>query len=473
MAERNTGPGHNPHAIVRITVEKLFGQFTYELPTKDDFSDISQLFILYGDNGSGKTTILNVLFHLLSSEDGKGNKSFVSRVPFKRFSVELANGTVIEARRSNRKKEGVYTATILKGTETLESVDLPLGPERDDSRPRLDNFLRILGELELGLHLLPDNRRIQRGFADESIFRAKHLLVHSREIVRFFEAGEPEESADVQELRRAVESAALSIRAQAFKGSNTGQKNVNSIYTDIAKHIADTPESVSNDIGDKVGELIVKLKELSGKSAAYAQLGLMSELPVARMVSSMAGSQSPESRRITYNVISPYVRSIEAQLKALESVHDLINTFLRNLNKFFAGSKTVSFDLRAGFTIMSSAEKQLDLDMLSSGEKQLLLLLCNTLAARDKASILIIDEPEISLNIKWQRRLIQALLDCIKGSKVQLIFATHSIELLAQHKSHVVRLDNLETPPASDDGEVNGDERRAEEAARVGGEVRD
>ena len=106
MAERKIGHGHNPHAIVRITVEKLFGQFTYELPMKDDFSDISNLFILYGDNGSGKTTILNLLFHLLESEDGKSHKAFVSRVPFKRFSVELADGTVIEARRSGGKKEG-------------------------------------------------------------------------------------------------------------------------------------------------------------------------------------------------------------------------------------------------------------------------------------------------------------------------------------------------------------------------------
>ena len=262
-------------------------------------------------------------------------------------------------------------------------------------------------------------------------------------------------------------------RAQAFKGSNTGQQNVNSIYTDIAKHIADTPESVSDDIQDKVDELIVKLKELSRKSALYAQFGLMSELHVDKMTASMASSPSPESRTIMYNVIRPYVRSIEAQLKALEGVHDLINTFVRNLNKFFAGSKSVSFDLRAGFTILSSTEEPLDFAMLSSGEKQLLLLLCNTLAARDRASILIIDEPEISLNIKWQRRLIQALLDCIKGSNVQLIFATHSIELLAQHKNHVVRLDNLDARPTHVDAEVNADERRSEETARTGSEVRE
>lgn len=199
----------------------------------------------------------------------------------------------------------------------------------------------------------------------------------------------------------------------------------------------------------------------------------MSELHVDKMVTSVARSLTPESRTIMYNVISPYVKSIEAQLQALKSVHDLITTFVRNLNAFFAGSKTVSFDLRAGFTILSNSQKSLELGMLSSGEKQLLLLLCNTLAAREKASILLIDEPEISLNIKWQRKLIQALLDCIKDSKVQLIFATHSIELLAQHKNHVVRLDNLETRLAPEDTEVNGDERRPEETARTGGEVRD
>jgi predicted ATP-dependent endonuclease of OLD family len=149
-----------------------------------------------------------------------------------------------------------------------------------------------------------------------------------------------------------------------------------------------------------------------------------------------------------------------------------VNIFVRNLNKFFAGSKVAHFNLRAGFTIKSGIGDPLELDMLSSGEKQLLLLLCNTLASRDRASILIIDEPEISLNIKWQRRLIKALLDCIKGSNVQLIFATHSIELLAQHRHQVVKLENLEKP-SKEKPELDGDhdERRSEDDSRVGSEV--
>ena len=317
-------------------------------------------------------------------------------------------------------------------------------PDREEKNRRLQNFLGILGSLDLGLHLLPDNRRIQGGIVDDQR-RGVRMIVsrHIREREEYlFEQGESEETTEGRQLKRAVERAARWIRSQAYKGSNTGQKNVNSIYSDITQQIAESPASVDADIREKMDALVVKLRELSQTSAAYARFGLISELPVDQLIAYLGSSMSPETRTIMCNVISPYVRSIEAQLKALEGIHDLINTFVKNLNKFFAGSKFVEFELREGFTITSSTGDRLDLEMLSSGEKQLLLLLCNTLASRDKASILIIDEPEISLNIKWQRRLIRALLDCIRGSNVQLIFATHSIELLAQHQHQVVKLEN-------------------------------
>jgi predicted ATPase len=54
--------------------------------------------------------------------------------------------------------------------------------------------------------------------------------------------------------------------------------------------------------------------------------------------------------------------------------------------------------------------------------------------------VFIIDEPELSLNVKWQRRLVQSLLDCTEGASVQFLMASHSMELLARHRSHVVPL---------------------------------
>ena len=47
----------NPHAIARINVEGLFGQYDYDLSAKaGSHADLSRLFIMYGENGAGKTT---------------------------------------------------------------------------------------------------------------------------------------------------------------------------------------------------------------------------------------------------------------------------------------------------------------------------------------------------------------------------------------------------------------------------------
>ena len=180
----------------------------------------------------------------------------------------------------------------------------------------------------------------------------------------------------------------------------------------------------------------------------------------------------PETLPVLYNVVVPYVRSIEAGLTELHGIYSLLETFLANINVFFGATKEVEFAVGRGLSIRSKRGQVLDLRVLSSGEKHLLLLLCNAMAARDQASILIIDEPEISLNIKWQRQLVQALLDCIQGSSVQLIFATHSIEMLARHRSHVVKLvDIADAEHASRHHGQRIERRRKADDRRVGHQV--
>jgi energy-coupling factor transporter ATP-binding protein EcfA2 len=80
---------------------------------------------------------------------------------------------------------------------------------------------------------------------------------------------------------------------------------------------------------------------------------------------------------------------------------------------------------------------------LSSGEKQLLLLFCNVIAAKNRTALFLLDEPELSLNIKWQRKLLQTLLQLIGDSPVQLLVATHSLELLSSYRSHVLPLNDI------------------------------
>ena len=469
----------SPHSIARISVEKLFGQFTYQLPIKNGAGPVlSNLFILYGDNGSGKTTILKLLFQLLSPEDGKGYKAAIAKVRFRRFAVELADGTTIEALRPGKSQEGFYRAAILKGGETLDAMDFPAGFRtggeiKEDERARARSFLEKLAGFRFGLHFLPDDRRIQGKETDsDEMERWRYRAIRSAGSV-FIGNDHVEDDSPSATLKAAVSRAAGWIRQQAFVGSNRGQRGVDSIYTDITKHIVDTSEAqVPPDAQQQqVDKLAVKLQALSEQSKAFAKFGLTSELPVDPLLAFLQRG-TPETRPILYNVLRPYVQSIEARLNAMETIHTLVQRFVENINMFFGSTKHVSYDLRLGFEIRTKSGEKLDLEMLSSGERQLLLLMCNTLAARDNATIVIIDEPEISLNVKWQRRLVQALLDCITGSNAQLIFATHSIELLAQHKSQVVKLEDLSDGEKPSRIKEKRDEPRREADVRgIGSEV--
>ena len=61
---------------------------------------------------------------------------------------------------------------------------------------------------------------------------------------------------------------------------------------------------------------------------------------------------------------------------------------------------------------------------LSSGEKQMLAILLTVLIEDNKPYVLFMDEPEVSLHIEWQKRLIDLILEL--NPNVQIILTPHS-----------------------------------------------
>ena len=61
---------------------------------------------------------------------------------------------------------------------------------------------------------------------------------------------------------------------------------------------------------------------------------------------------------------------------------------------------------------------------LSSGEKQMLAILLTVLVEDNEPTVLFMDEPEVSLHIEWQKRLIDLCLEL--NPNVQIILTTHS-----------------------------------------------
>ena len=61
---------------------------------------------------------------------------------------------------------------------------------------------------------------------------------------------------------------------------------------------------------------------------------------------------------------------------------------------------------------------------LSSGEKQMLAILLTVLVEDQQNYVLFMDEPEVSMHIEWQQRLIDLILQL--NPNVQIILTTHS-----------------------------------------------
>ena len=100
------------------------------------------------------------------------------------------------------------------------------------------------------------------------------------------------------------------------------------------------------------------------------------------------------------------------------------------------GMSTETTEILPIFTNLS--EDKFDINELSSGEKQLFL---RTLAIRmlnPENSIILIDEPELSLHPKWQQRIVDVYRKI--GKNNQIIIATHSPHILGSVKKENIML---------------------------------
>ncbi|MEG4421499.1 AAA family ATPase [Microcoleus sp. LAD1_D5] len=448
IEKTNTQSAESPLSVTRIEIEKLFGKYSYAL-SKEVVStgSLSSLFILYGDNGSGKTTILKLLFHLLSPFENRGHRPFIAQIPFAKFAVSLAGGTDIVVSREENDLLGSFQIELLEKGKSVSQVKYKINEGRIP-QGRDGTLLRRLSELQLSVFFLGDDRVLNSDVfeSEETELQQLFLISENRRMGldprRFLRTSSQVANIDRDfALKTSIARTENWIREQALKGSNRGSANVHNLYEEIISRIITSGEIVPEDLPHSSQQLIEKLKAEEDRSKEFSHFGLMSPLDTQNLISTI-GNNNEATLPITWNVLKPYLDSVSARLDALQETQNLLKLFVSTVNSFF-NDKKIELHVRTGLKIATENGQEISPESLSSGEKQLLLLLCNTLTARDKATIFIIDEPEISLNIKWQRQLIRVLLDFTKGSLVQFLLATHSIELLAQYRRNVVKLQDV------------------------------
>ncbi len=108
-----------------------------------------------------------------------------------------------------------------------------------------------------------------------------------------------------------------------------------------------------------------------------------------------------------------------------KNINHRIRRFFSAIDKLFSETnKHITINPVNNEIIFKRDDSFISLTDLSSGEKQLLLILLNAFLMEEKPYILLMDEPEISLHITWQQQLIDIIRDL--NPNCQIIISTHS-----------------------------------------------
>lgn len=446
--------------ISRVAIKGLFGLYNYELPSHGELQSVA---ILYGDNGTGKTTLLKLVFHLLSYANNRGHRTFLYDADFEELEVVLSSGYTIKAALEIHLPSKLLRLEIILNSELMayweyhgpeldryvsensefeiqidEDGHPTVRPKRKDLRREVKYignapFVGLLREIAPAMYMLNDERRIESD------------SIEPRRVLRSDEKASRETNSAVAKqvaLAEAMRTAASWTARNGLLVANQGSMNVHTAYVTMLDQLTISSTSKFDERGnnDDIATLMAridKIQDMIDKQSAYE---LTSPISVREFKKALNKQQNSE---IVANLLKPYIKSLESRLTAIEPAYNVVNVFISTLNELLRDKK-ISYTVSSGFKIINKVGKELAAPNLSSGEQHLLLLFCYILIARDKETVFIIDEPEISLNIKWQRKLIKSLTDIVGNARVQLIFASHSFEILSQYKDCVVHLKNQE-----------------------------
>lgn len=430
----------NKTKLRSIEIEGLFGKYNYKLDFKNDIS------ILISENGIGKTTILNIIVAILT-----GDVRTLYNINFEKISVNISNKIyVIDKRKSNKLQDDkdiskYLTRRLLFMLEDLERhiprplyLKLRMEAERTgyiDSAV-LDELIRILSlkesfnntGLELLIHEIKDLK--YRELSNE-IYKIKEKLL-DKEIIFY---------PTYRRVEVGIEQV-FSSESRKYKNRELTTKYMGFGMSDVKKRIKNLLEKLREDANkayiDMNAKIISELLENNIDSyteddkdinmhkvdVVIKRIGEDRIDNINKLKSFVNADVKPEENVRNYSnakFLIYYLKKLVNIYNSQEGIDKKLSEFARVCSKYLTGKKIVYDETMLTMNVFDDDGIGIDIDDLSSGEKQVISIFSKVYLDVTSPCIFIIDEPEISLSIEWQKEFLK---DIYESKKIALLIAT-------------------------------------------------
>lgn len=449
--------------LVGLLIDGLYGCYNYNVRFNTDVT------FLYGMNGCGKTTVLNITEAIIT---GQLFKLFDYK--FKQIKLNYAKSTSIEEVRFIRIVSKKSTMSIEFNGESY-TLEVPDSNEdfRSSERNTREigrfyfNRYQFLSEIKklFNYVYLPLNRSaVSYDEEDEYYlmrrYRARIPLdseAHFGSVIRDPAMVQIESLINYNYSR--ISSTISHINDDFRNGILKSLLEINSTYdlSDILKEISSQRNIIAN-LTQTKNAYINMLKELElltpSEEENYNNF-------FAEFITEFALFQK-DSLKASWEFVMKFqeiskIRKLLEIAKKMEQRKAIarkpIETFLSTMNEFIQtgeDGKSMEIDsMGRVFFKTKYSNKPISIQYLSSGEKQLVTFFANLIfnVKSNSSGIFVVDEPELSLHLSWQKIFVEKTLEINKN--IQLVFATHAPEIIGKRRDKMFKLEKEYTGVAN------------------------
>ncbi len=430
-----------------ILKEMIFDGFQAENRRASvEFSGL-QTSILYGDNGCGKTTFLKLMHAVLSKDSTALVKNNVYSATIVYVGEDDIERKITVSRYTSASDDN--TSEIVEDFDWTDFEDSPLndltslslGVERGVSTQTLSvesfdvaRFLTTHTDIvKLPRHAMQNlAERLASYLNRQSTMRNRQHFLRSRS--RNSELQLEQQHSMLQNINIANIEGLLLDRYRIAK-SYASEKIQNALFDTLALAIdtrggTSSPSAIPDDLDAQI---------IAGKERIIEALTDGPENNFKQRIVNILSSISNKDDvdQITNNnMLCQLIWNMIKELKLEKQLLNSINIFTDTFNDFLGPDKELSIT-QEGILVRTFGIAH-DIDSMSSGERHLFTFLALVVIVARERNVLIIDEPEISLNPTWQRNLV-SLLEAL-APDTQIIVASHSPMLAKGRPKLLVKL---------------------------------